>query len=180
MQPEQFDKIKKDLNKIITTINNSKINGRKKIDDTNDSHIKNEIDIPKCNTYNDVIEYNTNQLLLYASQNKCEPRFRREAHLDLSIMINCRDDIYNAKFKITYENNYMYQVGPTEHDEKEYLNESIQSNSLVNFINKLIHIYTKIEEVKVSTQYHPIIDTTEILDILNISYKNIEEILGGE
>lgn len=182
MEQEQFVKIKSNINSIINTINHVKLNGRKTLVSKyrpKDSHIKNEIDIPKIKQYNDIVEYTKTQLLCEYAREWGHPSELIQFILDLSIYINCRDDIYNAKFIINKEQTLAYI--PLEKREELLLDEEIQTENLIDFIDSLIKIFGKMSNIKVYGQYtrEPPMNIDSILDEFNISYRNINEILNS-
>ena len=182
MEQEQFVKIKSNINRIIDTINHATLNGRKQLVSKyqpKNSHIKNEIDIPKIKQYNDTVEYTKTQLLCEYAREWGHPSELEQFILNLSIYINCRDDIYNAKFIINKEQTLAYL--PPEKQEELLLDEEIQTENLIDFIDNLIKIFGKMSDIEVYGQYTrmPPMNIDNILEEFNIAYRNINEILNN-
>lgn len=181
MEQEKFTQVKSNINRIIDSINQATLYGRKTVVSKyspRDSHIKKEINIPKIKGYNDNIDYSISQVLYDYTNEWGNPLNKEKVILDMSLCINCRDDIYNAKFKITHNEERTYMYSDIETREKILLDENTQTENLIDFIDNLIRIFDKISDVE-AFSHKPLISTDTILDELNMSYRNINEILNS-
>lgn len=179
MNQEQFKLIRTDLNKVFETISKTKILGREKLSskfENYDRRIKNTIEIPKLKTIDDTISY-THQQLLYADTIRWESTNSTKFYLDLKLDIDCREDLYDATFVITSNDDKYspsFKINPSSNTD---LNEVIHSNGLIDFLEKLRDAYSNLAELKYDRDY--LIDSTGAED-LNVLVRTIIEKLRGE
>lgn len=143
MTIEQFKKIKSDFNKIIDTINRTKINGRDKYVSkfkNYDRHLKNTIEIPKAKVFEEAVDYTGVQILdsYYFSYESMNTDISK---LNIRLYVDFAADEYNVSFSIQeLRDAYSpaFEIKPTE---GVTFDESYTSNNFEDFIKKFGEIY---------------------------------------
>lgn len=143
MTIEQFKKIKSDFNKIIDTINKTKINGRDKYVSkfkSYDRHLKNTIEIPKAKVFEEAVDYTGVQILdsYYFSYESMNSDISK---LNIKLYADFNADEYQVAFSIQELHDAYSPAFEIKPREGVTFDESYTSNDFEDFIKKFGEIY---------------------------------------